>query len=48
MKEIIGKSKLKSNDFPRRLNVDNLDIYEDDDIANSFNKFFIGSRTKSS
>ena len=42
MKEIIGKSKLKSTDFPRRLNVDNLDIYEDNDIANSFNNFFIG------
>ena len=41
MKEIIGKSKYDSSSFPRRINIDGTDIYKDNQIANSFNNFFV-------
>ena len=41
MKEIIGKSKIQSKSLPRRIIINSKDIYDECDIANSFNKYFV-------
>ena len=49
MKELIGKIKLKSSNFPRRITVNEVDIFDKCKIANEFNAFFtnIGSKLAS-
>ena len=40
MKELIGKIKLKSSNLPRRITVNEVDIFDERKIANEFNAFF--------
>ena len=49
MKELIGKIKLKSSNLPRRITVNEVDIFDKRKIANEFNTFFtnIGSKLAS-
>ena len=49
MKELIGKIKLKSSNLPRRITVNDVDIFDERKIANEFNTFFtsIGSKLAS-
>ena len=46
MKELIGKIKLNSSNLPRRITVNEADIFDGRKIANEFNTFFanIGSK----
>ena len=46
MKELIGKIKLKSSNLPKRITVNDADIFDERKIANEFNPFFrsIGSK----
>ena len=48
MKELIGKIKLKSSNFPRKITVNEV-IFDERKIANKFNSFFtnIGSKLAS-
>ena len=49
MKELIGNIKLKSSNLPRRITVNEVDIFDERKIANEFNAFFtnIGSKLTS-
>ena len=49
MKELIGEIKLKSSNLPRRITVNEVDIFEKRKIASEFNAFFtnIGSKLAS-
>ena len=49
MKELIGKTKLKSSNLPRRITVTEVDIFDKHKIANEFIAFFtnIGSKLAS-
>ena len=49
MKEVIGKSNILHNDFPKTLLRDKQEITEQSEIANQFNTFFtnIGSNLAS-
>ena len=49
MKELIGKIKLKSSNLPRRITVNEVDIFDKRKIENEFNAFFtnIGSKLAS-
>ena len=49
MKELIGKIKLKSSNLPRRITINEVDIFDKRKIANEFNAFFanIGSKLAS-
>ena len=49
MKELIGKIKFKSSNLPRRITVNEVDIFDKRKIANEFNSFFtnIGSKLAS-
>ena len=49
MKELMGKVKLKSSNLPRRITVNEVDIFDKRKIANEFNTFFtnIGSKLAS-
>ena len=49
MKELIGKIKLKSSNLPRRVTINEVDIFDKRKIANEFNAFFtnIGSKLAS-
>ena len=49
MKELMGKIKLKSSNLPRRITVNEVDIFDKRKIANEFNTFFtnIGSKLAS-
>ena len=49
MQEIIGKIKLKSSNFPRRITVNEVDPFDERKIANEFNALFtnIGSKLTS-
>ena len=49
MKELIGKIKLKSSNLPRRITVNEIDIFDERKIANEFNGFLtnIGSKLAS-
>ena len=40
MKELIGKIKPKSSNLPRRITVNEVDIFDKRKIANEFNAFF--------
>ena len=40
MKDIIRKSKIKSTNLPRKLTINNADIYNKPEIADAFNDFF--------
>ena len=40
MKDIIGKSKIKLTNLPRKLTIKKVDVYNIPEIANSFNDFF--------
>ena len=46
MKELIGKIKLNSSNLPRRITVNEVDIFDGRKIANEFKAFFanIGSK----
>ena len=46
MKELVGKIKFKSSNCPRRITVNEVDIFDERKIANEFNAFFtnIGSK----
>ena len=46
MKELIGKIKLKSSNLPRRITVNDVDIFDERKIANEFNAFFTNIRSK--
>ena len=41
MKEIIGKCKNVSNTLPRRIVIENQDLYESEIIAEKINNFFV-------
>ena len=41
LKEAIGRTQLKSNDFPRKLLINKNEIYDRDIMANSFNDYFV-------
>ena len=41
MKEVIGKTKLHHNAFPKRLIIDNIEIHEKKSIAEKLNEFFV-------
>ena len=41
IKEVIGKTKLKSNILPRRLITDGIEKYDKKTIANKFNNYFV-------
>ena len=49
MNELIGKMKLKSSDLPRKITINEVDIFDKRKIANEFNAFFkiIGSKLAS-
>ena len=40
MKDIIGKSKIKSTNIPRKLKINKLDVYNKRKIADAFNYLF--------
>ena len=40
MKDIIAKSKIKSTNFPRKLTINKVDVYNKPEIADVFNVFF--------
>ena len=40
MKDIIGKSKIKSTNLPRKLTINKADVYNKPKIADTFNDFF--------
>ena len=40
MKEVIGKQKIDNNNFPKRIVIDNKEIFDDNKIADKFNNFF--------
>ena len=40
MKDIIGKSKIKSKSLPRKLTINKVDVYNKTGIADAFNDFF--------
>ena len=46
MTELIGKIKLKSSNLPRRIAVNDTDVFDERKTANEFNAFFtnIGSK----
>ena len=46
MKELIGKTKLKSSNLPRRISVTEVDIFDKHKIANEFIAFFTNIRSK--
>ena len=46
MKELIGKIKLKSSNLPRRITVNEVDIFDERKIASKFNAFLTNSGTK--
>ena len=46
MKELIGKIKLKSSNLPRRITVNEVDIFDKRKIANESNTFFTNIRSK--
>ena len=39
MKDVIGKSKLKSTNLPGKLTINKMDVYNKPEIANAFNDF---------
>ena len=41
IKEAIGKTKMKGSDFPRKLSINNKEVYDKNLIANSFNDYFV-------
>ena len=41
MKELIGKTKIRNNNFPRRILINKQEIYDQSVIANEFNNFFV-------
>ena len=49
MKDIIGKSKTKSTNIPRKLIINKMDVYNKHKTANAFNDFFenIGQKVAS-
>ena len=49
MKDIIGKSKTKSKNIPRKLIINKMDVYNKHKTANAFNDFFenIGQKVAS-
>ena len=40
MKDLIGKSKIKSTNLPRKLTINKVDVYNKPEIADAFNDFF--------
>ena len=40
MKDIIGKSKIKSTNLPRKLRINKVDAYSKPERADAFNDFF--------
>ena len=40
MKDIKGKSKIKSTNLPRELTINKLDVYNKQEIPDAFNNFF--------
>ena len=41
IKTAIGKTKLKSSNFPRKMLINNTDFFDEDIIATSFNNYFV-------
>ena len=39
-KDIIGKSKIKSTNLPRKLTINKVDVYNNPEIGDAFNGFF--------
>ena len=46
MKELIGKIKLKSSNLPRRITINEVDIFDERKTANEFNSFFTNNESK--
>ena len=42
MKEVIGKTKGRQNNFPRRMLINNIETYDKKNIAEGFNDYFVG------
>ena len=40
MKDIIGKSKIKSTNLPHKVTINKVDVYDKPEIADAFNDFF--------
>ena len=40
MKDIFGKSKIKSRNLPRKLTINKVDVYNKPEIVDAFNDFF--------
>ena len=41
IKEVMEKTKLRTNNLPNRIIVNDREIYDKTDIANNFNKYFV-------
>ena len=41
MKDMICKPKNNGNDFPHRLNINDQDIFNQNEISSKFNKYFV-------
>ena len=39
MKDLIGKSKIKSTNLPRKLTINKVDVYDKHETADAFNAF---------
>ena len=46
MKVLIGKIKPRSSNLPRRITVNEVDIFDEREIANEFNAFFTNNGSK--
>ena len=46
MKEVIGKGKLVNNSLPKHLILNNRNIFDQKNIANSFNEYFVNGGQK--
>ena len=46
MKELIEKIKRKSSNFPRKITINEVDIFNERKIANEFNAFFTNIRSE--
>ena len=46
MKDIIGKSQIKSTNLPRKLTINKVDVHNKPEIADAFNNFFSNTDQK--
>ena len=46
IKQVIGKTKTFKNDIPKRMVIDGIETFDENKIANGFNKYFTEIRPK--